>query len=333
VAYDKKSFILGLATGLATRGVLCNPAKEQQQEGAYLTFSSPEPFTLAVYNAKKNWDGALEYSTDTKNWTVWDGTTTLASETRNSLYLRGNGNTVITGDSADYRWMLTGSAISCEGDIRTLLNFNDPDNSVMASYCFGYMFQGNTNLVCAPELPATKLASHCYRRMFGECSNLVSAPELPATTLSDSCYNYMFIGCANLVSAPVLPATTLTPYCYNGMFYGCTSLISAPALPATTLAYMCYTYMFRGCVSLIGIPALFATTLTPYCYSGMFYDCTKIRLSTTQTGEYQTPYRIPITGTGTIASGAVSMMFRGTGGTFTGTPKINTTYYTSNEVV
>ena len=70
MAYDKKSFILGLATGLATRGVLRNPAKEEQQEGAYLTFGSPEPFTLAVYNAKKNWDGALEYSTETKDWTV-----------------------------------------------------------------------------------------------------------------------------------------------------------------------------------------------------------------------------------------------------------------------
>ena len=88
------------------------------------------------------------------------------------------------------------------------------------------------------------------------------------------------------------------------MFYGCTALTKAPALPATTLAYS--------------------------CYSGMFYGCTKIKLSSTQTGEYTTAYRIPITGTGTTATMALDRMFYRTGGTFTGTPEINTTYYLSN---
>ena len=65
----------------------------------------------------------------------------------------------------------------------------------------------------------------------------------------------------------------------------------------------------------------------------MFYGCRLIKLSTTQTGEYQTPYRIPKSGTGTTATGALTEMFANTGGTFTGTPSINTTYYTSNTVV
>ena len=67
----------------------------------------------------------------------------------------------------------------------------------------------------------------------------------------------------------------------------------------------------------------------------MFYGCTKIKLSTTKIGEYQTAYRIPKSGTGTTATDALKNMFSSTGGTFTGTPEINTTYYlsTSNAVV
>ena len=56
-------------------------------------------------------------------------------------------------------------------------------------------------------------------------------------------------------------------------------------------------------------------------------------MSQTKTGTYQTAYRIPTSGTGTTATYALNNMFKNTGGTFTGTPTINTTYYTSNIVV
>jgi hypothetical protein len=65
----------------------------------------------------------------------------------------------------------------------------------------------------------------------------------------------------------------------------------------------------------------------------MFYGCSLIKLSTTQVDEYQTEYRIPFSGTGTTASNALGSMFANTGGTFTGTAIINTTYYTSNTVI
>ena len=119
------------------------------------------------------------------------------------------------------------------------------------------------------------------------------------------------------------------------MFQGCTSLTTAPALPATTLDGRCYESMFQGCTSLTTAPALPATTLTDSCYRNMFSGCTSIKLSTTQTGDYQTVYRIPKSGTGTTTTEALSEMFSGTGGTFKGTPSINTTYYlsTSNTVV
>ena len=325
----------------------------------YLTFSSPSSFTLKVNDATKHWDGTLEYSTDASAWSTWDGTTTLSSATNGSdnvLYLRGAGNTVITGSSSNYRWILTGSDIACIGDIENLLDYATVESgahptmasrcyysmfngctsltqapalpaTTLANSCYQSMFQGCTSLTQAPALPATTLANSCYRSMFNGCTSLAQAPELPATTLVDYCYGYMFQGCTSLTQAPALPATKLINSCYRSMFQDCTSLAQAPELPATTLKGYCYRSMFQGCTSLTQAPALPSTTLANSCYRSMFNGCTSLKLSSTQTGEYTVAYRIPTTGTGTTATNALTNMFTSTGGTFTGTPEINTTYY------
>ena len=124
------------------------------------------------------------------------------------------------------------------------------------------------------------------------------------------------------------PPTTLARRCYQRMFQGCTSLTTAPELPATTLSDNCYQYMFQGCTSLTTAPELPATTLKDYCYQYMFQGCTGLKISTTQTGEYTTAWRIP--STGEIAAVAFNWnidMLANTGGTFTANPSINTTYY------
>ena len=203
--------------------------------------------------------------------------------------------------------------------------------TTLANNCYNSMFYGCTALTQAPALPATTLADYCYSSMFYGCTALISAPELPATTLSNGCYSFMFRGCTALTQAPALPATTLAIYCYNSMFYGCTALTQAPALPATTLSSDCYGSMFDGCTALTQAPALPATTLSKSCYSFMFRGCTSLKLSSAKTGEYTQAYRIPTTGTGTTKSGALTNMFAFTGGTFTGTPAINTTYYLSTD--
>ena len=333
----------------------------------YLSFIGNEDFTLKTYNPTKNWDGTLEYSTDAITWNTWNGTEISSSGSK--LYLRGTGNTKITGttNSIDYRFVFTGTdalKIACKGNIENLLDYETVSaggHPTMAEFCYSNMFYGCTSLTTTPELPATTLAGSCYRRMFQGCTALITAPALPATTLAVSCYNGMFYGCTSLAKAPALPATTLangcyqymfggctaltttpelpattlTRECYRQMFQGCTALITAPALPATTLDYYCYIGMFKGCTSLTTAPELPATTLAAFCYNSMFLNCASIKLSTTKTGEYQTAYRIPKSGTGTTATDALLDMFKGTGGTFTGTPEINTTYYlsTSNTVV
>ena len=332
------------------------------QVKSYLTFSSPSSFTLKVNDTTKHWDGILEYSTDTSTWSTWNGATTLSSATSRSdnvLYLRGTGNTVITGNNNSYKWVLTGSDIACTGNIENLLDYatvESGNHPTMANYCYRYMFRDCTSLTRAPALSATTLSTYCYSNMFQGCTGLTQAPALPATTLADDCYNDMFYSCTSLTQAPALPATTLKNYCYQSMFRACTSLTQAPALPATTLADYCYNDMFYSCTSLTQAPALPATTLKNYCYQGMFYDCTSLaqvpalsatklknycyrymfqnctslKLSSTQTDEYTQEYRIPSSGTGTTATNALTYMFISTGGTFTGSPEINTTYYLSN---
>ena len=151
--------------------------------------------------------------------------------------------------------------------------------------------------------------------------------------LGSNAFAYMFSNRTSLVTAPTLPSTTLARYCYSGMFYNCTSLTAAPTLPATTLANFCYYIMFYGCASLTTVPSLPAIKLADFCYATMFYNCTKIKLSTTKTGNYQTAYRVPTVGTGTTNATALYNMFNNTGGTFKSTPTINTTYYTENTIV
>ena len=178
-------------------------------------------FTLAVGSAgAKEWDGTVEYSTDHNTWTTWNGA--AVSSVDKKLYLRGSGNTKFY-TSKGARLSLSAKA-ACSGNIQTLLEYSNPPTSIPASYCYSYMFRDCTNLITAPDLPATTLTNYCYQYMFRNCTSLIAAPELPATTLTGYCYYYMFYGCTSLTQAPELPATTLVTSCYRAMFQNCTSL-------------------------------------------------------------------------------------------------------------
>ena len=301
---------------------------------SYLTFSSPNSFTLAAEAATKYWAGTLEYFASDRTWTTWDGTAPLSSVDKDGeyvLYLRGTGNTALSyhNETEDIYtgWVINGTDVRCNGNIETLLDYTTVETGqhpAMANFCFSSLFSGCAALTQAPSLPATTLAAGCYSGMFSYCISLTQAPALPATTLDVGCYDEMFVGCTSLtqapalpattlaercyflmfqnciglIKAPVLPATTLVVGCYGGMFYGCTSLTQAPALPATTLANQCYYGMFIGCTSLAQAPALPATTLANQCYCEMFQGCTALT---------QAP-ALPAT---TLAEECYAMMFLG----------------------
>ena len=198
---------------------------------SFLTFSSPNEFTLITKNKNKNWDGTIEYFSYDEVWTIWDGSSKLSAVANGgeySLYLRGIGNSRITGGSGQEGWVLSGTDIKCIGNIESLLDYatvkSGLDHPVMADFCYSYMFYN--------------------------CTGLTQAPSLPATTLTTSCYSYMFYNCISLTKAPALPATTLATSCYSNMFSRCTSLTQIPALPAMLLMDFCYSSMFDSCISL-----------------------------------------------------------------------------------
>ena len=314
--------------------------------------------TLKMGSGTKTWNGTIYYSTDAVTWAEWDGAE-IASGAEQKIYLRGTGNSIITGTGSGKSLSIVGSSngVTCDGNVEFLLDYEQAlagAHPQMGESCFANLFNGCTDLISAPELPATTLAHSCYYSMFSGCTALVSAPELPATrldglcyssmfqgctalasapelpatTLANMCYGSMFQGCTALASAPELPVTTLAPQsCYASMFQGCTALASAPELPATTLAQRCYSRMFSGCTALAAVPELPAAMLEANCYAEMFYNCRSVKLAAAASSVYTIEFRIPTSGTGTDATNALQDMFKNTGGTFTGTPTINTIYY------
>lgn len=280
----------------------------------------------------------LEYSFDKINWNdyswslnEYDYYSWLVINLRNwydTVYFRNKSATVTP--FRNFRFVSSG-LLRAYGDVTSLLCRYG--SLTMPQWCsFESLFEYN-RISAAPQLPATVLEQpYCYQYMF-RGTPIATAPQLPATTLSNYCYIGMFEWCYNLAAAPQLPATTLTDYCYQWMFENCTSLTTASSLPATTLTEGCYSFMFKNCTSLTTLPSLPATTLAYECYARMFESCTNIKLSDQQVGDYQTPYRIPTSWSWTDATDSMRGMFDYTWGTFTWTPSINTTYYTSNTVI
>lgn len=202
---------------------------DQTLKDEYLRFASANPFSLETSSDPK-WDGIVEFCTKetADEWNTWDGSKIQAGAATEGyiLYLRGFGNTRMEGVTSEERgfFQLTGTEVSCDGNIETLLNYVE---------------------VYAGKHPA--MDQNAFSRLFQGCDCLISAPRLPAPKLTYGCYEYMFSGCTSLRAAPALPAADIYPLCYYNMFARCTALASIPALPATRLWGDCYESMFEFC--------------------------------------------------------------------------------------
>ena len=275
-----------------------------------LRFSSDNgflSFKFGSLSTQPGWDGILEYSYDRLNWIPLQFNQYILNNAGSDIFLRGSNNTVLCSNIIFNQ--STGN-VEVDGNIESLLDWRTVANNQ-------HPIMGN----------------NCFQSLFAECSKLVKAPRLPATTLAERCYHDMFSDCYNLKEAPELPATTLAISCYEHMFWRCTGLEVVPALPATTFAESCYGAMFSGCTNLVTLPRLRASSIPIWAYTCMFQQCSKIRLSQTQSEEYPNAYRIPAVGTSTSSGQSVDSMFIDTGGSFTGSPSLNRTYYTSNEII
>lgn len=211
----------------------------------YVTFtaSSLQTFTMnfqpdPYYKAFSMGDGEyFEYSVGNGEWTRFTSTVSgiKFGGQKGDLRLRGKSIKGTTGyevQCTSYSTISFGYKrnVSCTGDIRTLIDYENYADVSTENARFIGLFEGNKYLTTAPALPATTLAKQCYHTMFNGCSSLTEAPSLPATTLTDYCYCEMFEGCSSLTKAPALPATTLEGHCYYRMFYGCSALSSVTML-------------------------------------------------------------------------------------------------------
>lgn len=238
------------------------------QEGAddipYVRFYAAEDQIIRTF---KEIDG-MEYSVGNGKWTSLGTEKIHFGSDLGELRLRNkNVNGTATGsdesESATFIFY-NETPVTCSGDIRTLIDYENYLTVSTASARFSHLFENCTQLTSAPSLPATNIASGCYYKMFCGCKNLAIAPELPATWLDKECYYGMFSDCTGLTTAPKLPATTLGEGCYCSMFSGCTNLTSAPKLPAKTLLGNCYREMFLNCENLNYIKML-ATNISATC--------------------------------------------------------------------
>ena len=257
-AYDN-----GIITIASVTGDLVISISAVELVEHFITFSSPNSFTLEVVDNQKYWDGTIEYSTNKTTWNTWDGTIVLSSVndgTTYNLYMRGTSNTYLTDYLASgtvERWKITGTNVSCKGNIENLLDYATVElgnHPPMAGMCFYNLFRGNNALISGPSLPSPVVTPSCYEKMFYLDENLETINDLPATTMAQTCYRDM------------------------------------------------------------------------YAY------CTKINLWNDDTSPHSTPYRLPSNGTGTTAVYWNNSMFVGTQGNVV-TPDIDTTYYTSNQIV
>lgn len=301
----------------------------------YLEFHSANTFQLRTNNNLKNWDGTLEYSTNGTTWTEWNGTDTLTAGTiggEYSLRLRGTGNHVIVGTTNARRWVLTGTAVKCSGDITMLLDYQHPESITMEDGAFEYWMDGRSALIEAPQLSPVSVPKQGYLNMFSETS-ITETPVMPAKTVGQSGYMNMFSGCSSLLTAHDIEAGSLGNGACNTMFQLCTSLQNTPAIKAVALDQLSLFGMFYGCTGLTRLAELATLTLKKNCYKQMYNGCTGIKVSETSGGIYQHPFRVPADGTGVDATDSMLDMLTNTGGTFTGTPTINTTYYTDQQPV
>ena len=243
----------------------------------YLTFTADQSQTFKVSTYQSyTLDESIHYSLNGGVWTKLDvGTEITFGGDHGALRLRGKSSGGTASSKYKYAFISFGDSkvkVTCSGDIRTLVDYDNYVTVSTADARFCYLFKACASLTTAPELPATTLTEGCYRAMFYHCAGLTTAPKLPATTLAKECYYQMFQSCTSLTTAPELPATTMAEACYGYMFWDCDGLTAAPELPALTLAKDCYQGTLRDCDGLTTAPELPATTLAEGCYAEMFYE-------------------------------------------------------------
>lgn len=227
--------------------------KHEEMNVRAVCFEADGEQTVAITKVGSAPAITMQYSYDGKTWDAWD-LTALPFGGSTKVYVRGVNNEGFGTNGTNNNFTFgTNAYVYVSGIAEALLDGENEVAKYSKLYTFRRLFNKQTALREAHRLrfEAIENSEQCYTSMFDGCSNLLSAPELPATILGYSPYRSMFKDCISLIKAPsILPATTLSSWTYAYMFHGCSSLIDAPELPAETLTQSCYYNMFYNCTSL-----------------------------------------------------------------------------------
>ena len=90
--------------------------------------------------------------------------------------------------------------------------------------------------------------------------------------------------------------------------------------------------MYAACSNLETLPKILATKVLENGLKGMFNGCSKISIKTLPDTTHQTEYRIPYSGSGE-GSQQLYMFYNTDTDIPEGTADINTSYFTSNELI
>lgn len=261
----------------------------------YFTIRGSTPITLHNKGYMKTWNGTLEYFDFKRGaWREWNGEE-ISSGDAYSLLLRGSNNTNFSvGFNTDAQR---------RANIPWVIGGEDIDcTGSNIEYLLDYRTVDSGGIPTAAE--------RAYAHLFSG-SNIVFPPVIPRITKARMCLE-MFSDCTKLKIPPVIRFErfqfgTSTAECCGLMFYGCTALEKLPT----------FVNGYSG------------TNFTGLCFQWMFRGCTKIKMSTTQDETYVNAFKWMLPGDQYYTR----EMFAATGGTFTGSPVYQATYYTSNEII
>jgi len=192
--------------------------REVKRNDKNLTFEALEDGTIAIVKNGAPTAVTCQYSTDGgENWKAYSIGTTLKVK-KNDIVKFKCTTTTWSSSTANYYQFVIPNKMDVYGDILSL-RYN---STSIPNYVYYKLF-ADCKIVHADLLKLTGATATIYgcTGMFMNCTELVSAPELPATTLNTYCYQQMFYGCVSLRKAPDLPAKGLQSNCYYQMFYGC----------------------------------------------------------------------------------------------------------------
>jgi len=162
---------------------------------------------------------SLYYRTaSTPSWTAYTLDTVIPLASVGDWVEFKNTSNVLSSLDNHYHFVLTGQ-IAASGNIMSMIAYGRLYNRTFLS-----LFAGNSALVAAPELPATRLDVGCYANMFAGTS-ITTAPALPATEMANLCYGSMFESCPYLTSVSIHANALKTTCCYY-MCKNCSSINS-----------------------------------------------------------------------------------------------------------